>query len=353
MTNFYDDFTIIEVEALAANARDTVEEILALLGWRLKELADFASEASPLGAVLNLDRCRDGIATITNKASRVDEIIAAIDAAGSTAKVPVDLLPRLRGRLLFARSLSFGRCGGVALRALGAAIESNKTLKTIVIDGQLARALFDLRQHLLGARPREIRVAHPSPLLFFVDGAFEPNDDGTFSGSIGGLILDPVDRSFEFFRLRISADHLALLLGAAKTAIFQLELLPVLVGRRLWSERFRDRAFLCFCDNEAAKSALVAGYSPDPIAVQILAMIADLDVVDGALGWFDRVPTASNPADAPSRLLVPDSLPDWNNPIEKYVDSIADDVLNNVRATALEYNVLSGADGRAFAAGVQ
>ena len=138
LTNFYDDFTIVEVEALASNARDVVEEMLGLMGWRLKQLDDFAVETSPLGAVLDLSRCREGIATIRNRETRVTDIVAAIDAAGASERVSADLLPRLRGRLLFARSLSFGRCGGDALRALGTAVQESGS--TITVKGQLARA---------------------------------------------------------------------------------------------------------------------------------------------------------------------------------------------------------------------
>ena len=351
LTNFYDDFTIIEIESLARNARDVVEEVFSLLGWRLKELPDFAAESSPLGAVLNLERCHQGLATITNKASRVAELVEVIDSFGALSKIPSDALPRLRGRLLFARSLTFGRAGGVALRALGTAIEQGKHQRHIQMNEQLLRALLVLRRHLLGARPREIHVAVPTPLLLFTDGAFEPTRAGTNIGSIGAILLDPLDSFFEFFMFRLTDDQLSLLLGAAKTAIFHLELLPVLVSRRTWSRRFAARPFIAFNDNEAAKAALVASYSGDPIGVQILSLIAEQDVSDGALGWYERVPTSSNPADAPSRLVPPERIMDFNAPVEIDVKETARQVLKEIRADAVTYDLLTGADGRAFAPG--
>ena len=124
LTCFYDDFTVLEVEHLAANPRQVVEEVFDILGWRLKPLDDFAAQTSPLGAVLDLTRCREGVAEIRNKETSVAEIVASIDEAGVVGAVPADLLPRLRGRLLFSRSLAFGRCGGDAQRSLGAAIQS-------------------------------------------------------------------------------------------------------------------------------------------------------------------------------------------------------------------------------------
>lgn len=352
LTAFYDDFTVIEVEGLAANAREIVEEIFRLLGWRLKPLADFAPELSPLGAVLDLGRCREGVAIIRNKESRVKELVAAIDAAGSAAAVPADLLPRLRGRLLFARSLAFGRCGGDALRALGDVIQMGG--RTVLVKGQLARSLYNLRRHLVGARPREVRVAHPAPPLLFVDGAFETDSAGNPQGSIGGVLLDPLDAAFEFFRMTLAAEQVAFLLGElGKTAIFQLEILPVLASRILWERRLRDRALLCFCDNDAAKAALIGGYSPQPIAVQILARIADRDVRDGALSWYERVPTTSNPADAPSRMAVPEPLPGWSVPVELGATDIVNKAIADIRVDAIAELEGSALDPRRASPGVQ
>ena len=146
------------------------------------------------------------------------EIVNAIDAAGAATAVPADLLPRLRGRLLFARSLAFGRCGGDALRSLVDVIQQGG--RTVNIKGQLARSLHNLRQHLVSARPWEIRVAHPAPPLIFVDGAFEQNSAGRPLGSIGAVLLDPRDAAFEHFRLELGAEQVAFLLGSSgKTAI--------------------------------------------------------------------------------------------------------------------------------------
>ena len=41
-TSFYDDFNVLEVEALAADAQLHIERFFELLGWRLKALDGFA-----------------------------------------------------------------------------------------------------------------------------------------------------------------------------------------------------------------------------------------------------------------------------------------------------------------------
>ena len=57
-----------------------------------------------------------------------------------------------------------------------------------------------------------------------------------------------------------------------------------------------------FCDNEAAKSALVKSYSPLLNGMEIIRCCAAEDVYAQSLNWYARVPTKSNIADAASRL---------------------------------------------------
>ena len=66
-TNFYDDFDVVEVERLAASARDAVQELFGLLGWALKSLPDFDVQSEPLGPVLDFSRDREGVAMLRNK----------------------------------------------------------------------------------------------------------------------------------------------------------------------------------------------------------------------------------------------------------------------------------------------
>ena len=124
------------------------------------------------------------------------------------------------------------------------------------------------------------------------------------------------------------------------------------MGRRLWRSRFRDRAAFIFCDNEAARSALVAGYSADAIGVQILSLVNAADVSDGTLTWHERVPTASNPADQPSRMLTPTPLEGWNVPVELEVTEIVDQVIGEIRTNAASYLAVAGGDAREVAPGV-
>ena len=191
----------------------------------------------------------------------------------------------------------------------------------------------------------------PPPQLF-VDGAFEPDPAEGYVGSIGGILLDPVDNSYSFFRAKLRKQHVEFLLGVAgKTAIFQLELLPVLIGRILWAEWLRNRSLICWCDNDAAKGALISGYSAQPLANKIISELAREDVAGGVFTWYDRVPTSSNPADAPSRLCKPEPLAGWQHPSEVDGKTVTDITLEELRIAAVQDLKGSEADPRCFSLG--
>ena len=86
--------------------------------------------------------------------------------------------------------------------------------------------------------------------------------------------------------------------------MFQAEVMPVLVAAATWGRRLQDRQAIIFLDNEAARFALVKGYTPVLSAATLVGEAWLQFAVHGVAVWFCRVPTDSNPADAPSRLQV-------------------------------------------------
>ena len=84
-------------------------------------------------------------------------------------------------------------------------------------------------------------------------------------------------------------------------AIFQLELLAVLLLLQLYGPRVRGSALRIFVDNEGAKCALISGYSANSWGARIVAQVwIEAARWDIAL-WFERVASKDNPADGPSR----------------------------------------------------
>ena len=69
-----------------------------------------------------------------------------------------------------------------------------------------------------------------------------------------------------------------------------------------WRSLLKGRQVLWFCDNEAARSAVVRSYSPLLDSMQIVRQCAFEDVAAQTTNWYARVPSKSNLADAASRL---------------------------------------------------
>ncbi len=86
--------------------------------------------------------------------------------------------------------------------------------------------------------------------------------------------------------------------------IGQAELLPVLVAFKGWADRLRDRRVLVFIDKDAARFGLVACTARSDASLNLIIATAALVGELRAWPWYGRVPTRSNPADAPSRLEV-------------------------------------------------
>ena len=84
--------------------------------------------------------------------------------------------------------------------------------------------------------------------------------------------------------------------------IFFTEILPILVAKKTWSEILKNRRVFFYIDNEAAKAALIRGFSPLLDASDLLFEIFEQDVLLRCLPWYSRVPSKSNCADAASRL---------------------------------------------------
>ena len=61
---------------------------------------------------------------------------------------------------------------------------------------------------------------------------------------------------------------------------------------------------LWFFDNSSAQAALIRSFSPILENYELLTIIAAMDVALQSLNWYSRVPSKSNPGDAPSRFEV-------------------------------------------------
>lgn len=121
--------------------------------------------------------------------------------------------------------------------------------------------------------------------------------------TVGGLVMDPVSGAQEMFGCKVpEAITRSWRVGTQKQVIGKAEILPVLMCAYMYDESLRDSRALIFIDNESARYAYIKGYSPSVASGRMLSAFWRIVARAQAYPWFERVPSASNVADAPSRL---------------------------------------------------
>eukprot|EP00435_Cladocopium_sp_Y103_P001953 s3084_g1.t1 len=301
-TSFFDDYCQLEFAPLRDSAWRTAEAVFHLLGWRIAmgddKRAPFQKEFNMLGAVVDLTRSHEKIVTIANKPSRVEELLEYVKGLSVGTSFTETQLQSLRGRLLYAAGNTFGRCTQVAVQALG---RVNRRGTGISLDEDAMKSVKFAVETLASSLPREVHAWKDEwPVLIITDGACE--DEGR-SVTHGAVLCDVSTNSFFFF-----GDHVPRVLveewtkSGKKQVIFQAELFPIWVAKVTWREVIRGRQVLWFCDNEAARSAMVRAYSPVIDSMQLVRSCAFEDVASQSSNWYARVPSKSNIADAASRL---------------------------------------------------
>ena len=155
----------------------------------------------------------------------------------------------------------------------------------------------------MSAKPRLVHARKTlPPVLIFSDGACE--EEGT---SVGAVLFDPLTGKLQCFGAGISQgtiDSWKSRLDQTQV-IGQAELFPIVNCKtHLGEDSFRAQMYI-FLDNESARIAMVRAYSPVLCSLSIVMSCLKWDYDNDCIGWYARVPTASNPGDAPSRLQVP------------------------------------------------
>ena len=88
-----------------------------------------------------------------------------------------------------------------------------------------------------------------------------------------------------------------------KQLVTEAELLPVIVAKRHWFDVLTHSKVIFWVGSEPAKFSLIRGMSDTPTCNSIVQASNHLTVELQCNEWFSRVPSKSNPADDPSRLV--------------------------------------------------
>jgi len=301
-TNFFDDFCQLETLPLCQNAWETAEMVMKLLGWKISTSEEkrlpFAACFQMLGAVVDLSEMSHGRIMVRNKPTRLDDITQLVNTILNKTKVPQSLIETLRGRLLYAAGHTFGKCTQLAVQLIAKATRSGPL---VLLDERTKQVIRSALEMLQRSGPRVVAGwSGTKPILIFTDGACEQEG---LKVTHGAVLADFFEDRFLYFGDDIPQCWTSKWRASGKTQLIcQAEIFPVLVSKLTWIREIAGRAVLWFIDNSSAQSTLIRSFSPVFDNYELLVINAEMDVLTQSMNWYARVPSPSNPGDAPSRL---------------------------------------------------
>ena len=175
-THYFDDFTFLLPEPLACQILGTVEKVFDLLGWPLKkEREDLSPTPEALGVKFDLRRLfvDQPELTVTNTERRATALRESIQKILVEDHLSPMEAAKLRGKLLFANSQAFGRCGALATYHFGQRAEKGGSPPRL--DAGVRWSLKWWLDRLTHGVSRTIPFSRRfRPLVLFTDGACEP-----------------------------------------------------------------------------------------------------------------------------------------------------------------------------------
>ena len=153
------------------------------------------------------------------------------------------------------------------------------------------------------AKPRRVKLdRNQVPVVLFPDGSCEDRGDLYSNAEVGALLCDPKDEFLDAFGGKLPDEVMSKLApgGRKRQVVGQAELFPCWAARVVWQDRARGRPILNFIDNESAKFALIKGTTGEHTSAWITQQYWRKEV-ELETSWLERVPSASNCSDGPSR----------------------------------------------------
>ena len=334
--HFFDDYAVVDPKLGDGTAKEAL--------WCVHEVLDFPLsvpksvklkyENAFLGVISDLAplRWRVPEVRVRVKPGRVSRLKATL--AGVLARrilSPADAA-RLRGKLYFLTTTSFGRVGRAPLQALVDRQYYDRSGSDVLAGSRLERALRFFLALLDHIKPRSVPAAPDSrgALLVWTDAMFEPAKEGGeyvetwitppdggdpelfYLGEawIAFVVFDPVTGLWSEGATSVGIETIRHFVPGKKTYIGQLEALAAAaVYFNLPDDALRGREVIHWIDNQSALSGFVKGYSGQEDTSMVLNAFSFKVAELGFRVWWEFVPSAQNVADVPSRSRVrPDIL---------------------------------------------
>ena len=264
-----------------------------LLGWqgqavphrllkRNTKLSRCRCCAVVLGLEYNLKKSRLGTVLMQNTQRR-DDVSAKIQKCLATRFLSAKDGERLRGRLQFLDGQLFGKLAQCAYKSLS---------RHVALGGgrlfdHVCSQLFVTASHA----GRAVAGHLEETLLVFFDASHEPGNQ--LPAGFGDILFGSNGRELSYFSELIDQDSLDRInKDASVNPIFELECFAILMALKPWHTRLCGCHAIIFSDNNGALGSMLKGHAENTVGSTI---------VHDCAAWFERVSSASNCSDAPSR----------------------------------------------------
>ena len=297
MSVFYDDFPVFEVEPLADLSTKIIDAFLNILGWRHamqgKKAVGFSAAPIALGAQYHSQELWSGQLTVSNKPGRVERILDLIKQLKTEGRRSTKTAASLAGLMNFAGGFVLGHQFKLGTNAL-----NDWVYRRGVSEVEAQQVCNYLEVIARSVTPRVIGLQDSdTPIIIYSDGAFE---SGT--GTWGAFVYDPLDNKRWVFSGTVPE---ALLRFWSETVgeqlICEIELFAYMCIRWHLRHLLHRRYGLTFIDNESSRMTMIKRSSASNAMFLLVSLISLLDAILPFSAWCERVPSASNPADLPSR----------------------------------------------------
>ena len=233
-SSFYDDFSVVTRVELQQNTAWACEALFNLLGMKFAnsgaKYIPFAEKFKMLGLMMDLSQSDQKKIFLGHTEERAAELGEQLQMHLDSGKMSSKEAERLRGRMLFYESFTFGRLSGEAIKAVGRLACGNRP--SVVFRGDVKQSLEFLLGRVTSASPIAVTQKLKECWYIFTDGACEAEKS---LGSIGGVLLTPTGECIRYFSSKVPESLMSILLQASKNPIHELEVMPVLVSIMIWA----------------------------------------------------------------------------------------------------------------------
>ena len=305
-TVFFDDYTSIVAMQDAESAESAFILLMRILGWKVAsdKSKPFAHLFQSLGICFLLPRSLTDPVEVSNTEQRRREVAATCLRILRLRKASPHECSVFAGRLRWLEGQTFGRLGRKAFRTILQPGDPPSDFRPKSLTLPLQEAIEWILHHVPKAPPKCFHQPTGKCFQLFTDGSFERG-----KGCMAGVLCHKNGKPWQFWRCnvpRMLVQKWAQ--DGVEHPIMQCELLAAAVSLQAWGPTLASSFLTLWIDNDAARHSIIAGNAYPASNRLIVQSCLTSEVSFGLRIWVARVPSVSNPSDAPSRGEIPSFL---------------------------------------------